>query len=48
VPFLGDGDVVSDVEPLVELVRTGAFGLTLMAAGDARAGDPAGETSGGG
>ncbi len=48
VPFLGDGDVVSDVEPLVELVRTGAFGLTLVAAGDSRAHGPAGKPSGGG
>jgi histidine ammonia-lyase len=43
VPFLGDGDLVSDIEPLVELVRAGAFGLTLMAAGG-----QAGEASGGG
>jgi histidine ammonia-lyase len=38
VPFIGDGDLVSDVGPVVELVRAGAFGLTLMV----------GEASGGG
>jgi histidine ammonia-lyase len=47
VPFLGDGDVVSDVEPLVDLVRAGAFGLTLMGPGDSTAPRPVGEASGG-
>ena len=48
VPFLGEGDVVSDVEPVVELVRAGAFGHTLMTADDEpAAGGHAGESSGG-
>ena len=48
VPFLDEGDVVSDVEPLVELVRAGAFGHTLMTAdGESAADDQTGEGSGG-
>jgi histidine ammonia-lyase len=45
VPFLGDGDVVSDIESLVGLVGSGAFGSTLMADRE-RASGPAGETTG--